>query len=277
MEKEKIALLDTDFVSKAYRSCADSERLIEKVIDLPEYKFYCHQQIPTELERRFADADAWLAAKFKDGSITCYSDADVLNELKKYYSESSYWVYSQFLKTACDAYSKDMFTNHYKPLSEISPEDVTQESFLAALCEGDESVGRGNDLGEIKTAVLLQTLSRLRGESIHMFYSDDQNARKGMIQFDDVSCRSVLSTFVQLKNEGVITKEEAKPLYDSYLATLAPTQKTFAVVEADPVGRHQKVAFEDVFQDIFDDKFHILPIGMLRYKTEKQPKDTASD
>lgn len=277
MKKEKIALLDTDFVSKAYRSCAESERLIEKVIDLPEYKFYCHKQIPTELKRHFADADAWLSERVKDGSVTCYSDADVLNELKEYYSEGSYWVYSQFLKTACDAYSKDFFANHYKPLSEISPEDVTQESFLTALSKGDESVGRGNDLGEIKTAVLLQTLSRLRGENIHVFYSDDQNARKGMIQFDDVSCRSILSAFVQLKNEGRITKQEAQPLYDAYLASLAPTQKTFTVMESDPVGRHKKVAFEDVFQDIFDDKFHILPIGMLRYKAEEQPGDTASE
>lgn len=273
MKKEKIALLDTDFVSKAYRSCADSTRLIEKIIDLPEYKFYCHKQIPTELNRRFADADAWLLGKVKDGSINCYSDADVLNELKTCYSESSYWVYSQFLKTACEAYSKDLFANHYKALSAISPDEVTQESFLAALSEGDESVGRGNDLGEIKTAVLLQTLSRLRGENIHVFYSDDQDARKGMIQFDDVSCRSVLSAFVELKNDGKLTKQEAQPLYDAYLATLAPTQKAFTVMEADPVGRHQKVAFENVFQDIFDDKFHILPIGMLRYKVEEQLED----
>ena len=277
MEKEKLALLDTDFVSKAYRSCAESERLIEKVIELPEYKFYCHEQIPTELGRRFSEASTWLSEKVEDGSITCYSDAKVLNALKEYYGESSYWVYSQFLKTACDAYSKELFTTHYSPLSAMDPESVTEESFLEALSKGDASVGRGNDLGEIKTAVLLQTLSRLRGEHIHVFYSDDQNARKGMIQFDDVSCRSVLSAFVQLKNEGKITKEEAQPLFDSYLSTLAPTQKAFTVVEADPVGRHQKVAFENVFQDIFDDKFHVLPIGMLRYKADATPEGTKTE
>ena len=274
MEKERLALLDTDFVSKAYRSCAESERLIEKVIELPQYQFYCHEQIPTELGRRFSEASTWLSEKVKDGSITCYSDANVLNALKACYGESSYWVYSQFLKTACDAYSKDLFTTHYSSVATIDPDGVTEDVFLKAISEGDESVGRGNDLGEIKTAVLLQTLSRLRGENIHVFYSDDQNARKGMIQFDDVSCISILSAFVQLKNEGKITREEAQPLFDSYLSTLAPTQKSFTVVEADPVGRHQKVAFENVFQDIFDDKFHILPIGMLRYKAEVTPADS---
>ena len=44
--REKYALLDTDFVSKAHMIRKDEEnRLIEKLLDLPEYVFCCHAQV----------------------------------------------------------------------------------------------------------------------------------------------------------------------------------------------------------------------------------------
>lgn len=47
---KKYALLDTDFISKTH-SVQDGgdNHLIDRVMELPEYVFFCHAQIVTEL------------------------------------------------------------------------------------------------------------------------------------------------------------------------------------------------------------------------------------
>lgn len=42
---KKIALLDTDFISKTHivRTGAD-DHLIDRILELPGYEFYCHEQ-----------------------------------------------------------------------------------------------------------------------------------------------------------------------------------------------------------------------------------------
>ena len=58
---KKYALLDTDFISKTH-SVQDGgdNHLIDRVMELPEYVFFCHAQIVTELNRYNADAPIWL-------------------------------------------------------------------------------------------------------------------------------------------------------------------------------------------------------------------------
>lgn len=46
MTKKKCALLDTDFISKLHITRKDDEnRLIDRVLELPDYQFVCHEQI----------------------------------------------------------------------------------------------------------------------------------------------------------------------------------------------------------------------------------------
>ena len=46
MKKDKYALLDTDFISKMYSIQKDKENhLIDRIMELPRYQFYCHSQI----------------------------------------------------------------------------------------------------------------------------------------------------------------------------------------------------------------------------------------
>ena len=46
MTKEKYALLDTDFISKTHLIRKDDQnKMIDRVWELPEYRFYCHEQI----------------------------------------------------------------------------------------------------------------------------------------------------------------------------------------------------------------------------------------
>ena len=48
----KYALLDTDFISKTHSVQDDGgNHLIDRVMELPEYEFFCHAQIVTELNR----------------------------------------------------------------------------------------------------------------------------------------------------------------------------------------------------------------------------------
>ena len=49
---KKYALLDTDFISKTHSVQDESDNhLIDRVVELPEYEFFCHAQIVTEFNR----------------------------------------------------------------------------------------------------------------------------------------------------------------------------------------------------------------------------------
>lgn len=52
MANEKYALLDTDFISKMHLIRKDDKnRLIDKIMAMPNYMFYCHKQIVMLLEK----------------------------------------------------------------------------------------------------------------------------------------------------------------------------------------------------------------------------------
>ena len=56
---KRYALLDTDFISKTHSVQDDGgNHLIDRVMELPEYEFFCHAQIVTELNRYMA---AWIS------------------------------------------------------------------------------------------------------------------------------------------------------------------------------------------------------------------------
>lgn len=55
---KRYALLDTDFISKTHSVQDDNgNHLIDRVMELPEYEFFCHAQIVTELNRYKTDID----------------------------------------------------------------------------------------------------------------------------------------------------------------------------------------------------------------------------
>lgn len=52
MANVKYALLDTDFISKMHLIRKDDQnKLIDKIMAMPGYLFYCHKQIHVELMR----------------------------------------------------------------------------------------------------------------------------------------------------------------------------------------------------------------------------------
>lgn len=50
-------------------------------MELPEYEFFCHAQIVTELNRYNADAPVWLREKIETQKIKSYTDQEILETL----------------------------------------------------------------------------------------------------------------------------------------------------------------------------------------------------
>lgn len=262
------ALLDTDFISKTH-SVQDGgdNHLIDRVMELPEYVFFCHAQIVTELNRYNADAPIWLSEKIGAQKIKSYTDQEILESLSHVRGPLACATYTQMLKLACDVFSKDYFSEHYRALEDADYTAISREDYLKELERLDIEVGKKNNLGEIKSFVLLQVLSVMLGEQIYVFCSDDRNARNGATNFEDVRCISLVSVFSRLKEEANWTFEDAEPYIESLIAFYQDHhQTTFRVMEASEVRRLQRIPCRQVLQEIFNGKFIELKNGMLRYK-----------
>jgi len=269
MQKEKYALLDTDFISKMYmiQKNADSH-LIDNIMEMPGYRFYCHNQIRAELSRHnVPSAVEWLEDRISSGKIKCYRDENILNELESVYGEMACGLYADLLKKACQAYSEGYYESGFGELQKIDYGKISKPEFMEKLNVDCDIIGSGNNLGEIKTYVLLQMLLLMSGEQIYVFCSDDRNARNGIISIGGIKCISVLSAFVRLKKECNFGWEMAKGYVDSWLAFCAAhNQTTFKVRENSKVPRMCRVSCEQVMKEIFEDKFEETRKGDLRYK-----------
>lgn len=265
---KKYALLDTDFISKTYCIQGGSNNhLIDRVMELPEYKFFCHDQIVTELNRYNADTPVWLQEKIGMQKIKSYTDEEILEELFLVRGSLACATYTNMLKSACDAFSRDYFLEHYRVLTNIDYVTITNKDYLKELHRMDIEVGKKNNLGEIKSFVLLQFLSIMFGEQIYVFCSDDKNARTGATYFEDVQCISLVSLFSRLKEEVNWKFDDAEPYIESLIAFYQGHQQTtFRVMEASAVRRLQRLPCRQVLQEIFEGKFIELKNGMLRYK-----------
>ena len=66
----KYALLDTDFISKTYAVRIDDDNhLIDRVLEMPEYSFVCHEQTVVELNRHNSRAPVWMEQIISSGVI----------------------------------------------------------------------------------------------------------------------------------------------------------------------------------------------------------------
>lgn len=231
MQKDKYALLDTDFISKTHIIQKDADNhLIDRIMELPGYQFFCHSQIRTELSRHnITDTVKWLDNKISTRQIKCYSDEDILDELEPAYGAMTLGLYVNLLQKACQAYAEGYYENHFKELQKVDYGNSTKGDFLKKLKVDCDIIGAGNNLGEIKTYVL--------------------------------------SAFVRLKKECDFGKEEAKDYIESWLAFCAEhKQTTFKVQENAKVLHMCKVPCRQVMQEIYEDKLEETRMGYLRYK-----------
>ena len=269
MAKIKHALLDTDFISKMHLIRKDDQNpLIDKIMSMPNYLFYCHKQIYEELTRHnIAGALEWLNDRINTKLIYMYDDERILDELSDVYGDLAISAYINMLKTACDAYEDGYFEKKFNLVSKSDGLHMNKRDFLKQLEDDCNKIGKGQNLGELKSYVLLQTLYLKYGEQIYVFCSDDKNARNGVVSIGNVRCISVISSFIRLKKELNFTKEEAMPYINSFMnMCLGKEQTTFKVQDTSKEKRMCKIPCEQVFEDIFEGKIDELMTGQLRYK-----------
>lgn len=268
MANKKYALLDTDFVSKMHLIRKDDQnKLIDKIMAMPDYFFYCHEQISIELFRHNIKAvSEWFEARVSDKSICLYNDEMIIDELSAFYGELAAFTYISMLKDACDAYSDGYFNENFVELSKVNCLHINKREFLEKLAGDCDVIGKGKNLGELKLYVLLKFLYVKFGQQIYVFCSDDRNARNGIVSVGGARCISVLSSFVRLHKEIGLNREEAEPYFKSYIeCCVGKSQTTFRILDNSEEGRMCKVSCKQVFNDIFSEKIVDMNTGNLKY------------
>lgn len=269
MTKEKYALLDTDFISKTHLIRKDDEnRMIDRIVEMQGYRFYCHEQIKIELARHnIGDAPEWLNAKISDGTVHCVTDEEIIDELRVIYSDSAEAMYASMLRNGCEAYKNGYFEENFTRLQGLDYLMISKEVFLQELRADCDKIGAGKNLGELKSYVLLQMLSTKLGEQIYVFCSDDKNARNGIVSLGGARCISVLSAFIRLNKDGNMSKEDAEPYIQAYLDECKKHSQTFFKVhDTSKQMRMCKVPCEQVIEEMYAGKLGVLQNGNLRYK-----------
>ena len=89
MANEKYALLDTDFISKMHLIRKDDHnKLIDKIMAMPGYCFYCHKQIQVEIMRHnIAGAPEWFQSKIESKSNWMNYQESMVNGLSAHMQE----------------------------------------------------------------------------------------------------------------------------------------------------------------------------------------------
>lgn len=269
MTKEKYALLDTDFISKTHLIRKDDHnKLIDRIMEMQGYRFYCHEQIQAELKRHnIGNSPEWLEAKISDGTVHCTTDEEIIDELHAIYSDSAEAMYANMLKNGCEAYKKGYFEENFRRVQALDYMSISKDSFLQELKSDCDEIGKGKNLGELKSYVLLQMLSSKLGQQIYVFCSDDKNARSGIVSLGGVRCISVLSAFIRLNKEGYLSRDEAEPYIQAYLEERRErNQVTFKVHDSSKEMRMCRVPCEKVIEDMYSGKLEVLQNGNLRYR-----------
>lgn len=269
MTKEKYAVLDTDFISKTHLIRKDDQnKLIDRIMEMPDYQFYCHEQIKSELKKHNLDNPSeWLETKISEGTIHCTSDEDIIDELQVIYSDSAEAIYAGMLKNGCEAYKKSYFEENFIKLQALDYGKISKDSFISVLKTDCDSIGEGKNLGELKSYVLIQTLNTKLGEQVYVFCSDDKNARNGIASLGGVRCLSVLSAFLLLYQKGILSRDKAKPYIHTYLDECKKHNQTvFKVYDKSNNMKICRIPCEQILDEIYMDKLEILKNGNLKYK-----------
>ena len=217
-EERKCAILDTDFVSKANIIKTETSVLADEVLEFPDYQFFCHQKMKEELGNHGTEeAQLWLERKTSSGEITCYSDEQIITEMREKIHESCYGYYRSFLKQGCDLFDAGFYARYFMPLDEwLEKGGDSAEAFLAVLCSCENEIGHQQNYGEVKAFVLVQVLRLLYGMEAYIFCSDDFDARQGFANGAQIPCISILSVFLKMWLIGKKI-EEVQPFFWSFV------------------------------------------------------------
>lgn len=278
MQRKKYALLDTDFLSKIYASRIDRQNtLLDRLIELPCYEFYCHEKIREEIGdcigKDSESANTWLSDQIEAGRIICYTDEMILSELTGLYHKGGFTEYLLFLKRSCDIWESGYFEQAFGKIN--VPENAADISkFIQELTQCEAAVGRKQSLGEKKTFVLYQMLELFHPGEVFVFCSDDIAARNGIAGIGSMNCMSIIAAFYTLKQYSV-EREIAYPYFAAYERFLSGRNQSalrvWSWIGLKTLSRGQ-VDCRQIFEEIYEDKFEVRKNGELQYKQELSKK-----
>ena len=84
----------------------------------------------------------WLSEKIGAQKIKSYTDQEILESLSLVRGPLACATYTQMLKLACDAFSKDYFSEHYRVLEEADYTVISREDYVACAVF---TIGVGTD------------------------------------------------------------------------------------------------------------------------------------
>lgn len=275
---KKAAILDTDFTIKtASTKNSKGESLADVVLKL-SYTFYCHEQNKKELTDHSRIASRWLEDKINSKAIICMSDLQLLQKIKESYKiaqNTAVRFYSDWLKQACDVFSKSFYETYYSELEKLKSktDEISDEEFIKVIQVGDLSVGEGKNLGEIKDTVLAITLTQcLRLECIN-FCSDDNRARRSLLSFSEtfpIKSISYMGFYWVSKQKNLLTNVEGAEFIEGYKNFCKSPDLSITIKEH--IHRKQpdypKRNIDVLFNSIWNDEVVMMNDGYLVYKSE---------
>lgn len=280
----KAAILDSDFIIKtSLTKNLQNSCFADVVLKLP-YKFYCHEQNKIEVTDYTKLASNWLENNIKSKRILCISDLDILYFIKQSYQISQNFAvnfYSDWLKQSCDIFTKTFYETNYKKLETLKQksEIITDKEFLCAVKSGDNTVGKNNNLGEIKDSLLAITLNQcLQMECIN-FCSDDNIARRSLLAFSlnnlfSIKCISYMGFYWLVKQKNLLTKDEATDYLCGWKNYCKSSELYVTIKQY--IHRKQpdypKLNIDILFSAIWNDEVVMVNDGYLVYKSELQEK-----
>lgn len=262
MSNNMCAILDTDFISKMFITRKDdNNRLISLIVSIEDFDFVCHQQTCIELQRHNSDAANWLSQESK---VTVYSDLDLIKLMEEIYGKAAIIKYANMLENSCNIFSHDFYNTYYIDLDNYiasSMDTLNSGDFASLISLCDQSIGTGNNLGEIKLYTISQVLGDLGLAQLYVFCSDDKKARYSLDGQKNFECVSALGSFYLAKKYLLLSKDEAKLYYDSWM-TFHQThnQNSFAMyLKKD--NQLEKVDGYTIFEMLYNNELKLLKNG----------------
>lgn len=277
---KKAAILDSDFIIKtSLARNSKNESLSDVVLKLP-YCFYCHEQNRAEVTDHEQIASTWLENNIAAKKITCVNDSDILKitmDSFKFTQKIAINRYSDWLKQACDVFSKSFYERNYTDLEALrtKSEIISDEEFILAVQSGDTRIGHDNNLGEIKDTVLAIALTQCLQMKCINFCSDDKRARRSLLSFSvnesfPINSISYMGFYWVAKQKKLLNKEEATDYLSGWKKICKPFENNVTIKEH--INRKQpdypKRDIDDLFASIWNDEVVMMNDGYLIYKTE---------
>lgn len=276
----KVAILDSDFTIKsALTKNSHGKSLADVVLELP-YKFYCHEQNKIEVTDHAEIASAWLEKNIAEGKIQCVSDLQILTIIEDAFSvpiNNAIRFYADYLKQACDVFTKSFFENKYKEVKLLTQNEdiITDDEFLVTVKTGDLSVGKGSNLGEIKDTLLAIVINQCLQMDCINFCSDDNRARRSLLRFSQndsfpIKSISYLGFYWIAKQKNLLSKEQELEFLLSWKKICKSDDLNITIKEH--LNRKQadypKRNIDDLFEAIWNDEVVMVNDGYLVYKSE---------